>query len=174
MANPETDKWIDDRLTGLSASGEWNPNVGKAFAQLRARSLQKAPRNMRWAWTTLAAACAYFTLLMLPSSHACAQQPGPCVLRALGVAGRPDLPLLEIYIDHQSSECQAFLREVAPQLTESYVQTGKLRLVFRDYPDPAAPGHPYHAPYAVIVRNGRREAITESPLTFALLQSKLE
>ena len=174
MANHDNDRWIDDRLAGLAADRWWNPNAGRAFAQLQARRRPKAPRTKRWIWTTLAAGCAYFTLLMLPSSHACAQQPGPCVLRALGVAGHSELPVLEIYMDHQSPECEAFFRNVAPQLTELYVQTGKLRLVFKDHSDPATSGYPGRAPYAVLVRNGSRQTITESPLSLAVLRSRLE
>ncbi len=94
MANHEleTDRWVATKLGRLGYGGEWKPNAGRAFAQLAAKnrdgSRAQPPAARRWIWTTLAAAFAYSALLLLPASRACAEQPGACVLRALGVAGQ--------------------------------------------------------------------------------------
>jgi protein-disulfide isomerase len=42
----------------------------------------------------------------------------------------------EIYLDYQCPPCSTFFQNVIPQLKERYVDTGKLRLLFRDYPLP--------------------------------------
>jgi len=155
----ESDKWMDDRLAGLTPGRDWTPDAGRAFARLQARGQRRAPRSRRWIWTTLAAACAYFTLLMLPSSRACAQQPGPCVLRVLGVnpqnenhfkqMGNAAAPVtLEIYLDYGDEDSAAFVRDVLPPLTEQYVETGKVKLLFRDYPLTSHPRSSLAARYA--------------------------
>ena len=159
MANHESDRWLDDRLAELTPGSDWKPNAGQAFARLQASRQRAAPRTRRWILTTLAAACAYFTLLMLPSSRACAQEPGPCVLRVLGVnpqnanhfkqVGNAAAPLtLEIYLDYGDEESAAFVRDVLPPLTEQYVDTGKVKLIFRDYPLPTHPRSSLAARYA--------------------------
>lgn len=44
---------------------------------------------------------------------------------------------VEIYLDYQCPHCETFVRDVVPLLTERYVATGKVRLLYRDYPLPA-------------------------------------
>jgi protein-disulfide isomerase len=42
----------------------------------------------------------------------------------------------EIFIDYQCPPCARFLTETVPILEEQYVQTGKIRLLYRDFPQP--------------------------------------
>lgn len=176
------DRWVDDRLAALTPRSEWTPDGGRTLARLRARSLAKtrerAMAARRWMWTTLVAASAGIALLLLPASRACAEQPGRCVQRVLGVVGpashspairavpeiREPVPAprvsvspapavnipvsfkeagaasapvsVEIYIDYACAHCEAFVRDVVPLLTEQYVATGKVKLLYRDYPLP--------------------------------------
>jgi protein-disulfide isomerase len=52
-------------------------------------------------------------------------------------AGSADAPITcEIYSDYQCPGCAAFFLETMPRLTEEYVQTGKVRIVHRDFPLP--------------------------------------
>jgi len=44
---------------------------------------------------------------------------------------------IEIYIDYECPHCEAFVRDVVPLLTAQYVQTGKARLLYRDFPLPS-------------------------------------
>ncbi len=52
--------------------------------------------------------------------------------RALGA---PDAPVLLIeFTDYECPFCQQFFRDTRPQIIESYVQTGAVRFVARDFP----------------------------------------
>jgi protein-disulfide isomerase len=47
--------------------------------------------------------------------------------------GAPDAPvLIEVWEDYQCPYCQRFTFEIHPDVVEQYVQTGKVRLVFRN------------------------------------------
>jgi protein-disulfide isomerase len=51
--------------------------------------------------------------------------------------GSPAAPLTcEIYSDFECPHCAAFYLQTVPQLVAQYVQTGKVRLIHRDYPLP--------------------------------------
>jgi protein-disulfide isomerase len=52
--------------------------------------------------------------------------------------GSPTAPVTcEIYADYQCPPCARFYKETVPMLVSEYVQTGKLKLVHRDFPMPA-------------------------------------
>lgn len=51
--------------------------------------------------------------------------------------GSEDAPVtVEVYLDYDCVHCADFVREVLPPLMEEYVRTGKIRLLFRDFPMP--------------------------------------
>lgn len=52
--------------------------------------------------------------------------------RSLGEVAAP-ITIVE-YSDFQCPFCASFVRETRPQIEEAYVKTGKVRLVYRDYP----------------------------------------
>jgi len=55
--------------------------------------------------------------------------------------GSPDAPITcEIYTDYECPACAALYRQIIPMLVQQYVQTGKVRLVHRDFP---LPQHPF-------------------------------
>lgn len=43
---------------------------------------------------------------------------------------------IEIYTDYQCPSCRAFYMEVLPQLRKDYIETGKVRILHRDFPLP--------------------------------------
>lgn len=49
--------------------------------------------------------------------------------------GRPDAPITLIeFSDFQCPYCQRFFQETLPKLDKEFIQTGKLRFVYRDFP----------------------------------------
>lgn len=51
------------------------------------------------------------------------------------VIGKPDAPVvIEEYASLTCSHCEAFHNGVLPQLKAKYIDTGKVRLVYRDFP----------------------------------------
>ena len=58
------------------------------------------------------------------------------------VRGNPNAPVTLIeYSDFTCGFCVRFFRETWPRLNTKYVETGKLRFIYRDYPrDPQGPG----------------------------------
>ncbi len=44
---------------------------------------------------------------------------------------------VEVYIDYECAHCESFVRDVIPPLMEQYVGTGKVRLLYRDFPLPS-------------------------------------
>ncbi len=64
----------------------------------------------------------------------------PAVLTPTGLAdgqtlGSPTAPVtVEIWEDYQCPYCGQFTKQVEPQLVSNYVESGKVRLVYRDFP----------------------------------------
>src|SRR5262245_42647744 len=55
------------------------------------------------------------------------------------VRGRADAPVTIVeYASMTCPHCAAFNKDVVPQLTRNYIDTGKVKLVFREYPLDAA------------------------------------
>jgi len=51
------------------------------------------------------------------------------------VLGNPNAPVtVEEYADYQCTACGQFTRSVLPQLRKNYVETGKVRIIWRDFP----------------------------------------
>jgi len=49
-------------------------------------------------------------------------------------SGSPSAPMtIELYTDYQCPHCRAFYLEVLPELTKEYINTGKVRLIHRDF-----------------------------------------
>jgi protein-disulfide isomerase len=159
----DTSRWVDERLSSLEPPADWRPDPSAAFAGLQRRT---APARRRWwLWATLsagaAAACAVLLLVTAPS--ACANplgcnSSGPPTprketlridpSRTTGVdmrprqanfkeSGSPTAPVTcELYTDYECPHCAVFSLETLPQFTARYVDTGKVRLIHRDFPLP--------------------------------------
>jgi hypothetical protein len=135
MANHD---WVDNRIAALTPDRPWTPNSARTLARLRTRAV----RVRRWVWTSAVATAACITLFLFPAPRACAEQPGPCVLRVLGVAPAP--VTLEVSPEFRA----AFDRDILPRLTEPWIVSGKVKVVYRDQ---AAP--------LVLTHDGRREVV---------------
>ncbi len=144
MANHETnvDPWVDERLAALAEPEQWTPNTARAAAGLRERI--RAPKRSRPRWLLWAVPLSLATLavFLLPATRACAQRPGACAQSLWTAVAQPvSAPVtLEIYIDYQCPPCAVFSSNVLPLLEAQYVKTGKLKLVFHDFP---LPNHRY-------------------------------
>ena len=159
-------QWVDDRLAALDPASDWQPDTVKALQRLHGR--QRGVMRRRWisAAATAAAACLVLVALDPPSACAtprsCAEnlvhsiRRAPLFAGALeakrldGIAaampafkqtGSPTAPVtVEIYSDYECPYCARLFLEVVPVLMAQYVETGKVRLVHRDFP---LPQHPY-------------------------------
>jgi protein-disulfide isomerase len=72
--------------------------------------------------------------------------PAPTTVRNYKESGSPDAPIgCEIYSDYECPSCALFFRDTLPRLVADYVQTGKVKLLHRDFP---LPQHTYAKPAA--------------------------
>ena len=182
----DVNRWVDERLSSLDPSGDWQPDSSAALARLRRRD---APTRRRWwLWAALsataAAVCAAVLLVSTPS--ACANPlgcsttgpseharpaptavvtPGPAPVRiapapaavlapapvriapapaavvtpapktSFKESGSATAPVTcELYTDYECPHCATFFLETMPRVAARYVETGKVRLIHRDFP----------------------------------------
>src|SRR4051794_27093521 len=74
-----------------------------------------------------------------PAKKAAAQvkKPATAAARNFKELGSPNAPVtVEVYTDYQCPSCRALYMEVMPQLNKDFVETGKVRLIHRDFPLP--------------------------------------
>jgi protein-disulfide isomerase len=158
MENREIDleHWVEKRLETLRAPAGWEPDSARAFGELRKLDGTKKRRRLRR--LVLAGAfgvvCVAALLLEAPKAYCagpgCASQPAnpksapaskPHSAPSFKQAGRTNAPItLEIYSDYECPACANAFRNLIPLLLLNYVQTGKVRLLHRDFP---LPMHPY-------------------------------
>lgn len=68
--------------------------------------------------------------------------------------GRPNAPIsIEIFSDFQCPGCKELHEQIVPPLVRDYVRTGKVRLIFRDFP---LPMHRYSRPAAQLATAAER------------------
>jgi protein-disulfide isomerase len=157
-------RWVDERLSSLAPSDSWTPDSAAAFARLRRREVPR--RNAWWLWgtasATVAVACAILMLVSTPTACAnplgCApgRPPSPAPPKPVSVAvaipagdvkpavkasykesGAPSAKVTcELYTDYECPFCATFYLDTLPKLAERYVETGKVRLIHRDFPLP--------------------------------------
>jgi protein-disulfide isomerase len=181
------DAWVDDRLALLEPQKGWQPNALAAFSRLRSRD---RARKRSWIGGAIAASLASVTLLLtLPSSGSCAQpflgvclKPAatqsegakplpPATAANYKLSGSPQAPVtLEIYSDYECPACAQFYSETYPLLAVKYVQTGKIRILHRDFP---LPQHPY-ARLAARYANAAGEAGAYEPAVLQLFRTQTE
>jgi protein-disulfide isomerase len=148
----DVNRWADQRLSSLDPPADWRPDSRAAFAQLQRRS--SPPRRRWWLWATVsataAAACAVLLLVSTPAACAnplgCSQAvtarpapQSPVEIRGgtpgFKESGSVDAPVTcELYTDYECSHCANFYLETIPALAARYVETGKVRLIHRDFP----------------------------------------
>jgi hypothetical protein len=146
MANHD---WVDNRIAALAPDRAFAPNSARTLARLRTRAV----RVRRWVWTSAVATAACITLFLFPAPRACAEQPGPCILRVLGVAPAP--VTIEVGPEYRAT----FDRDILPRLNDSWIVSGRVKVVYRDQAAEAP---------LILIRQGKRISVTASELTQTL------
>jgi protein-disulfide isomerase len=140
--------WVDARMAILTPPSYWQPNAGRALARLKARKV----RRLRFMWASalaFASVCVCFLLLLAQpacASPVCApfQKHANFLAAATSPAeqnfkesGPTNAPVtFEIYSDYECPMCASYARDVMPLVVAHYVQTGKIKLIHRDFPLP--------------------------------------
>ena len=160
----DVNRWVDERLRSLDPAGNWQPDSSAAFAQLRRRDAPTRRRWWLWATLSATAAAGCAVLLLVSAPSACANplgcsptaqsehaHPAPAPVRidpaaptGLGrrdrqpsykESGSASAPVTcEVYTDYECPHCATFFLETLPQVATRYVETGKVRLIHRDFP----------------------------------------
>lgn len=79
--------------------------------------------------------CAILLLALLPAAVARAQGPTPETMMADRVMGKPDAPVTIVeYASLTCPHCATFHKDTLPRLKAEWLDTGKAKLVFRDFP----------------------------------------
>ncbi len=158
----DDNRWVDERLSSLDPPGNWNPDPVAAFRRLRQR--ETPPRRQWWLWAsvsaTAAAACAILLLISAPTACAnplgcapggptAAVRPTPVKIAPAAPAGEAPVRVpysfkesgspsakvtCELYTDFECPYCATFYLETLPKVVARYVDTGKVRLIHRDFP----------------------------------------
>lgn len=149
----DDNRWAEERLSALDPPAAWRPDSLAAFARLRRRD---APRRRWWLWASvsaMAAAAGMLVLVISTAPPACANPLGcrdgggsarpPARTNAVVTApaykqsGSPEARVTcELYTDFECPHCASYYLETLPQLQAAYVDTGKVRLIHRDFPLP--------------------------------------
>lgn len=154
--------WVEERLAVLAPPAGWQPDSARAYAAMH--NLDGAMKRRRRKRLLLAAAFGAASLAALlveapkaycagagcanqPVSHQPSLQPKPqpslqpkpqpAPAQNFRQSGAANAPITcEIYSDYACPACANAFRDVLPLLMLNYVQTGKVRLVHRDFPLP--------------------------------------
>ncbi len=182
------DVWVEDRLALLDLQKDWHPNAAAAFSRLRGRG---RARKRSWIGGALAASLACIGMLLaLPTRGSCAQPflRVVCLNPAAAngavtkvdatsadanykITGSPQARVtLEIYADYECPACAQFYIQTYPLLVANYVQTGKIRILHRDFP---LPQHPY-AKLAARYANAAGEAGSYETAVLQLFRTQAE
>ncbi len=164
-------RWSDARMASLDAGADWQPDAGRALGQLQRRRRDGRRRNWIYAMGAAAAltialgsmaprACANPRGCAETPAAAAAGDPAPVTFK---VAGNPRAPIaIEIYSDYECPHCAIFHKETLPMLMGDYVKTGKVKLVYRDFPLPQHRNARLAARYANAAGAiGRYDAVAE-------------
>jgi len=147
----DVSRWVDERLSSLDASGDWRPDSPAAFAKLRRRQAKSRPRWWLWAAISAAAASACAVALLETARPACANPlgctvsgkpapaPAPAAVRAEAApykqSGAATAPVTcELFSDYECPHCAVFHLDTLPRFTARYVDTGRVRIIHRDFP----------------------------------------
>ncbi len=107
-----------------------------AFQAMRFQAIIKAMRSL----FLLIPALALLAQAQAPKSKM-APAPKPAAMKNFKEFGSPNAPLtLEVYSDYMCPHCREFDLVVIPEVMTNYVNTGKVRLIHRDFP---LPNHQY-------------------------------
>ena len=134
-------QWVEEKMAALEPKADWQPDRARAMARLREKDGRARGSRRRWIWVASTAALLCAVALFVPRHAACAS----CTLR-FGVAPAVQLGafkalgseraavVCEVYTDYECPACAAWYRDTFPLLKAAYVDTGKVRLIHRDFP----------------------------------------
>lgn len=151
MDNRNNSQWVEERIAGLEPAGAWRPDADRGLAQVYALERAKKGRRRRWTWSAAMASAAGLVMLSLSASQSCAwgaclipgntaflpasiASPHPASFKTSGSVSAPIT--IEIYSDYECPYCAKYFHETIPLLMADFVQTGKVRLIHRDFPLP--------------------------------------
>jgi protein-disulfide isomerase len=188
------DHSIESQLAALETPADWQPNPTRALARVYDRDRQYRAARKRWILTTAVVAVISLGVLAAPASCEAAS-PATCrrpfaeqlwtalfqqqrtVAPAVALAqlknfresGSASAPVtVEIYSDYECPACAAFFLDTMPSLMADYVQTGKVRIVHRDFP---LPQHRY-AQLAARYANAAGEVGQYDPVVIQLFRTQ--
>jgi len=163
-------------MAALDPSESLTPNSARALVKLRQREGRYRMIRRFWIGATAAAGLvAVAVMLALPSRGLCCMKPeGSEAAPAANnykESGSPSAPVVvEIYTDFECPACAAFYRDTYPRLVAGYVNTGRIRIVHRDFP---LPQHP-HAKLAARYANAAGELGVYEAAFHRLFETQLE
>lgn len=149
----------DDLFPVWSPDGKWIAYTAQTGNSLEIHVLEVATRadaavpgvvGVATGWTASGEVLADVPLPTPPPASPTATGPPmegnevtPEVLERAPLEGNPDAPVLLVeFTDYQCPFCKQFYDETLPQIRQTYIDTGKARLVFVDYPLPFHPQAP--------------------------------
>jgi protein-disulfide isomerase len=114
------------------ASGQSSSDSTRELAAIRAEL-----RQLKADLDTVRSQLAQVLLLLSqrPAQAAAATRPVRASVADAPILGRPDAPVTIVeFSDYQCPFCQRFFAVTLPELKRDYIETGKVRYVFRDFP----------------------------------------
>jgi protein-disulfide isomerase len=131
------DQWVDRHLAALDPPKTWQPNATRALARFRERQKAYRIRRTRWTWAAVAASVTAIGLFLLAPAPEAARPAPAKPVRNFKESGNVLAPVTcELFTDYECPYCATVFLQVIPGFVTDYVQTGKVKLVHRDFPLP--------------------------------------
>ncbi len=131
-------EWVDRSMALLEPGADLTPNAARALGRLHTRDRRSRVARRNWICGAAAASVACIVMLALPPRALCCSKPIDEIPGSTyRLSGSPAAPIVvEIYSDFECPACAVFYRETYPSLVAEYVNTGKVRIMHRDFPLP--------------------------------------
>lgn len=85
-------------------------------------------------YLTLVMICGLVSHSLARISHAADGKPDPAIYKTLSEGSEQAKLVLDEYFSLTCPHCAKFATEVLPQIKKNYIDTGKVRLIYHDYP----------------------------------------
>jgi peroxiredoxin len=76
-------RWTEERMATLTPDAQWEPNVARGLARLRAGTDSGRPRRHRWTWIAVGATAAAVFVMATPMARALAERCGELLVSNL-------------------------------------------------------------------------------------------
>ena len=156
MENRESnvEQWVGERLAALQPPAGWQPDSARAYTAMQKLdgAMKRRGRQRLLLAAAFGVACLAALLVEAPKAYCagagCANQPAshqpaplskpnPAPAQNFKQSGTMEATIVcEIYSDYECPACANAFRDMIPLLILNYVQTGKVRLLHRDFPLP--------------------------------------